>query len=90
MPLQPPIPPILSQYLSTPSDGSLVLLTGTLGATTNWLVLRFVAASLKRERIIRAKDGLDVQSKDAGDVKVILVSWLRDAKFWKDGGRKLV
>lgn len=82
MPSHPPIPPLLSQYISDIPSGSLTLLTSTLGATTNWLLLRFIRAALKNS----SHDGPSVVSKDT---RVVLVSWLRDANFWKDGGRKL-
>ncbi|KAL9127170.1 MAG: hypothetical protein Q9217_003903 [Psora testacea] len=92
MPSQPYIPPVLSPYLSIFSSGSLILLTGTVGASTNWLLLRFVAASLKGKGAKRLSDGLNLHSNhdgDVGKVSVTLASWLREADFWKDGGRKL-
>jgi len=86
MPLQPPIPPLLSPDLSGPPSGSLTLLTSTLGASTNWLVLRFVYATLKSLENDRERG----QRSNAGEARVVLVSWLRDANFWREGGRKLV
>ncbi|KAL2042949.1 hypothetical protein N7G274_004007 [Stereocaulon virgatum] len=84
MPSQPPIPPLLSPYLSTAPSASLTLLTSTLGATSNWLILRFICAALKNTS---SEDGSTKGDNEA--TTVVLVSWLRDATFWKDGGRKL-
>lgn len=82
MPSHPPIPPLLSQYISHIPSSSLTLLTSTLAATTNWLVLRFIHAALKPA-------ALDEPDHVSADTKVILVSWLRNGNFWKDGGKKL-
>lgn len=82
MPSHPPIPPLLHQYISAIPSGSLILLTSTLGATTNWLLLRFIHAALKKP----SHDQLNVVSENT---RVVLVTWLRDANFWRDGGRKL-
>ncbi len=82
MPSHPPIPPLLSQHISDFPSGSLTLLTSTLGATTNWLLLRIIHAALKNS----SHDGPNGVS---GETTVVLVSWLRDANFWKDGARKL-
>lgn len=81
MPLHPPIPPLLSQTVSNLPFGSLALLTSTLGATTNWLLLRFVHAVLKNSD--------HDEPFISGATQIVLVSWLRDAHFWKDGARKL-
>lgn len=82
MPSHPPIPILLSQYISHLPSSSLSLLTSTLAATTNWLVLRFIHAALKPV-------SRDEPDHVPADTKVILVSWLRDGNFWKDGGKKL-
>lgn len=82
MPSHPAIPPLLSPYISNFPTPSLTLLTSTVGATANWLVLRILHVAL-----LPASSGSD----DGGSLqtRVILVSWLRDTSFWKDGGRKL-
>lgn len=85
MPSHPSIPPLLSPYISNPSSFSLTLLTSTLGATTNWLVLRFVHAALKGNGLHHD----DAASNINEETRVVLVSWLRDATWWGDGGRKL-
>jgi elongator complex protein 6 len=74
------IPPLLEPYLSLPPEASLILLTSVLGASTNWLVLRHLYSALQPE--------LDASS--ASETKVVLVSFLRDLAFWRDGARKLV
>ena len=82
MPSQPPIPPLLAPYLAPTPSSSLTLLTSTLGATSNWLVLRFIHAALKDY----GRGGGDGRQ----ETRIVLVSWLRDANFWREGGRKLV
>ncbi|MCJ1274474.1 hypothetical protein MMC21_002270 [Puttea exsequens] len=81
MPSQPPIPPLLAPYLAPTPSSSLTLLTSTLGATSNWLVLRFIHAALKDY----GRGGGDGRQ----ETRIVLVSWLRDANFWREGGRKL-
>lgn len=74
------IPPLLEPYLSLPPEAALILLTGVLGASTNWLVLRYLYAFLKGSAV----DG------DAASTGVVLVSFLRDGSFWREGAAKLV
>ncbi|KAK7408862.1 hypothetical protein QQX98_008985 [Neonectria punicea] len=68
------IPPLLEPYLTLPPEASLILLTSVLGASANWLVLRHVYSYLRGE------------DRDTG---VVLVSFLRDGAFWRDGAAKM-
>jgi elongator complex protein 6 len=70
-------PPLLEPYLALPPESSLILLTSILGASTNWLVLRHIYSYLK---------GQPTES----DVGIVLVSFMRDAAFWKDSASRLV
>jgi len=73
------IPPLLEPYLALPPEASLILLTSVLGASSNWLILRFLHSALK------------ASERDSGDdTKVLLVSFMRDLDFWKENGRRLV
>ena len=85
MPSHPPIPPLLSPY-TNPPPSSLTLLTSTLGASTTWLVLRFIHTFLNYPR--SGDDIVSVNNPD-GEGRVVLVSWLRDANLWKEWARKL-
>jgi elongator complex protein 6 len=76
------IAPLLEPYLALPPEASLVLLTSVLGASTNWLVLRFLYSALTTST--------DVSSKAGEETKVVLVSFMRDFAFWKEGARRLV
>ena len=89
MALQPPIPPLLSSNLSNLPYTSLILLTATLGATTNWLVVRFICTALKSRGDGTGRDIASTQEKFNGQ-RVVLVSWLRDGTWWRESGRKLV
>lgn len=72
------IPHLLEPYLELPPEGSLTLLTSILGANANWLVLRHLYSYLR---------GASGEDKDTG---VVLVSFLRDGAFWRDGAAKMV
>lgn len=82
------IPPLLAPYLTTSQSAGLILLTSVLGASTNWLVLRVLLAVLS-SGLSSPELREEADLKD-GNVHVILVSFLRDWEFWKDGGRRLV
>ncbi|KAI1417135.1 hypothetical protein F5Y13DRAFT_80714 [Hypoxylon sp. FL1857] len=82
------IPPLLDTYLHLPPETSLVLLSGVLGSTTNWLVLRYIYSLLSTPSVpLPREDGLDLPRNDGASV--ILISFLRDYTFWKDGAGKL-
>ena len=83
MPSQPPIPPLLSNHFALPPESSLTLLTSVLGASSNWLVTRFLCTALTSPK---APDA--ISASDTG-VKIIFVSWLRDWPFWKEGAKRL-
>jgi elongator complex protein 6 len=74
------IPPLLEPYISLPPEASLILLTNVLGASTNWVVLRYLYSALAPEG-----DG-----DSDNETKIVLASFLRDMAFWKDGARRLV
>jgi elongator complex protein 6 len=75
------IPHLLEPYLALSSEGSLNLVTSVLGASSNWLLLRHVYSYLRG-----STDG-DESAKDTG---VVLVSFMRDGAFWREGSTKLV
>jgi hypothetical protein len=75
------IPHIIEPYLALPTEGSLNLVTSVLGASSNWLLLRHVYSYLRG-----STDG-DESTKDTG---VVLVSFMRDGTFWREGSTKLV
>ncbi|KAI9879197.1 MAG: hypothetical protein M1830_009272 [Pleopsidium flavum] len=96
------IPPLLAPYTHLPPSSSLIVLTSVLGASTNWLVLRFLyntllgSASHSRgegyEPGIHNGDGTGAGKDDEsgdGETKVVLVSFLRDWEFWREGGRRV-
>ncbi|TGO32203.1 hypothetical protein BHYA_0340g00010 [Botrytis hyacinthi] len=77
------IPPLLTPYLSLPSESSLILLTGVLGAGTNWLLLRYLSSIFSP----RAEKNGDAEGE--GEVKVVFLSFMRDMGFWREGARKI-
>lgn len=83
------IPPLLEPYLSLPPEASQIVLTGILGANTNWLVLRSLYSLLRPARPQPRGDGAAPAGEDE-DVRVLLVSFMRDYAFWKDGAGRLV
>lgn len=82
MPPSSRIPPLLQPLVRTPKDDSLLLVTGTLDASANWLVARFLYDALSGGS--DREDG----NKDGGPTKVVLVSWMRDYDFWRQEVRK--
>lgn len=89
MPTQPPLPPLLTPYVSSLPQSSLVLLSSVLGATGNWLILRYLYAALSASSNPNASfgtDGLDNGKKS----KVVLVSFLRGWEFWRSEAKRLV
>lgn len=80
MPPSTRIPPLLQSCVHVPRDDSLVLVTSTLGASANWLLVRFLCDALSAAN---ASDG----SGDDGH-NVVLVSWMREFEFWKQEARK--
>jgi len=79
------IPPLLEQYLGLPEEASLTILTNTLGASSNWLVLRYLYSILQSGRGADAGVG----EKEAG-AGVVFVSFMRDLAFWREGASRLV
>jgi elongator complex protein 6 len=81
------IPHLLEAYLALPPESSLILLTNVLGATTNWLVLRYLYSFLKASN----KPLQDGNENDGTqETRVVLLSFLRDYAFWKEGAGRLV
>ncbi len=78
MPPSTRIPPLLQPYVQLPRDNSILLLTSTLGATANWLLIRFLCNALSTT---------SPQDGDEGH-NVVLVSWMREYDFWRQEARK--
>jgi elongator complex protein 6 len=79
MPPSSRIPSHLQPYVHLPRDDSVLLLTSTLGASANWLIVRFLCDALSNN----AEDGGEEQGHN-----VVLVSWMREYDFWKQEARK--
>jgi elongator complex protein 6 len=78
MPPSSRIPSHLQPYVHLPRDKSLLLLTSTLGASANWLIIRFLCDALSN-----TEDGGEEQGHN-----VVLVSWMKEYEFWKQEARK--
>ncbi|KAJ4386229.1 hypothetical protein N0V93_009122 [Gnomoniopsis smithogilvyi] len=83
------IPHLLESCLSLPPETSQIVLTGILGASTNWLVLRYLHSLLKPGATNNRSQYGDESNPKQEDVRVVLVSWMRDYAFWKDGAGRL-
>ncbi|KAH6630143.1 hypothetical protein B0J18DRAFT_407439 [Chaetomium sp. MPI-SDFR-AT-0129] len=87
-------PHLLEPSLSLPPESNLLLLTGVLGASTNWLVLRHLHSLLKPSTSTPlpspgiGKNG-ETPEGNGGDTAVLLVSFLRDRAFWKENLARL-
>ncbi|KAI0440263.1 hypothetical protein F4803DRAFT_577911 [Xylaria telfairii] len=92
-----PAPPLLEPYLRLPDETSLILLSGVLGSSTNWLVHRYLYSLLSSQSSSSSSHSLSrhnelAESTDAGlqqHTSVVFVSFLRDYAFWKDGAKRL-
>ncbi|KAF2691529.1 hypothetical protein K458DRAFT_437973 [Lentithecium fluviatile CBS 122367] len=80
MPPSSRIPPLLQPYVGLPKDKSILLLTSTLGASANWLVIRFLCDALNTTH-----NGGEGGGEGAN---VVLVSCMREHEFWKQEARK--
>ena len=80
----PAVPSLLAPYLNLRSDGSITLLTSTLGASSSWLVASLLTAN-QSTGSVEISDQQVMKNRN-----VLLLSWLHDKSFWKDAGRKLV
>jgi hypothetical protein len=88
MPSQPPLPPLLLPYTSQIPPLSLTLITSVLGATSNWLVLRFLYATLNGTSTgsLPRENG----SPSPSGNRVVLLSFLRNYDFWRGQAKRLV
>ncbi|KAI7536082.1 hypothetical protein KC331_g11668 [Hortaea werneckii] len=92
------IPQALEPYLRLPPETAQILLTGTLGCSINWLTTRFVGALLApdgpttttRNAAGEAGGGLEglTGSGETRETAVVLASWMRSEKFWRDELRR--
>ncbi len=88
------IPPLLQPYIHVPPPGSLTLLTSVLGASANWLIIRYLSAALNsngrrsKNNYHAAHHIQEQETIETDDVAVVLVSWLRDWEFWKTEARR--
>ncbi|KAK0669523.1 hypothetical protein QBC41DRAFT_319471 [Cercophora samala] len=73
------IPHLLEPYLSLPEETSLIVLSSILGASTNWLLARYIHSYLKSP----------TNDDNEPEVAVLLVSFLRDYTFFQQTLSKL-
>lgn len=83
------IPPLLESYLSLPPETAQIVLTGILGASTNWLTLRYLYSLLRPAAAAPSQHNGDGDGA-IEDVKVLLVSFMRDDAFWNESAGRLV
>ncbi|KAI1851937.1 hypothetical protein JX266_002790 [Neoarthrinium moseri] len=82
------IPPLLEPYLRLPPESSLIVLTHVLGASTNWLVQRYLCSLLGNPGRGVANEN-DQHATADKECSVVLVSFMRDYAFWKEGAGRL-
>ncbi|KAF2176191.1 hypothetical protein K469DRAFT_700306 [Zopfia rhizophila CBS 207.26] len=95
MPPSSRIPPLLHPYIKLPKHDSITLTTSVLGASANWLLVRFICEALSAApgRGVQngTQDGLVENTETEGegeDLAVVLVSWMREWEFWRGEARK--
>ena len=96
----PRIPTILQPFIQVPSEHSLHVISHVLGASANWLIIRYLCAILGngnhgRQHDASVVDYLDGSMatnntlNDEGNlVAVVLVSWMREWEFWQTETRR--
>lgn len=89
MPSQAAVPPLIAPQINASSQSSLCLVSSVLSASSNWLILRFICATLNP-----AATGLSTTLAADGAVgwkrrRVIFVSFLRGFEFWKGEAKRL-
>jgi len=92
------IPSTLAPYIAVPPRDTLTLVNSVLGASANWVVLRYLYSALydgKDKRSFRAArfaGNDEVEQPPAStiseDVAVVLVSWMRDWEFWRSEAKR--
>jgi len=87
---QPPIPSLLAPFVTSIPPTSLTVVSAVLGATSNWLVLRFLFAALNPARtdLVLEEDGVQRGTESAAVRKVVLVSFLRSWDFWRSEAKR--
>ncbi|KAH8196577.1 hypothetical protein TruAng_009271 [Truncatella angustata] len=83
------IPPLLEPYLGLPPEASLIVLTSVLGASTNWLTQRYLCSFLATTSRNAPAESEGSNGLAEGDTCVVLVSFMRDFAFWKEGMGRL-
>ncbi|KAI1349903.1 hypothetical protein F5Y01DRAFT_326776 [Xylaria sp. FL0043] len=98
------IPPLFEPYLlHLPHETSLILLSGVLGSSTNWLVHRYLYSLLSSQspsssysysssssrRQDEPFDDLQTGAEPQQHTSVVFLSFLRDYAFWRDGCKRL-
>ncbi|KAF1834187.1 hypothetical protein BDW02DRAFT_348233 [Decorospora gaudefroyi] len=85
MPPSTRIPPLLQPYVHVARDDSFLILTSTVGASANWLLLRFLCDTLSNTA---RQGGGGGEGEGEEERNVVLVSWMREYDFWKQEARK--
>ncbi|KAG6251260.1 hypothetical protein E4U23_000807 [Claviceps purpurea] len=83
------LPPLLQPYLALPPANSLVLLTSVLGASTNWLVLRWICSLLEGGRGDEVPELGTSETETGSETTVVLCSFLREGGFWREGAGRM-
>lgn len=82
------IPPLLQPHVNLPEDDSILLVTSTLGASANWLIVRFLCEAFGRDSATKSVQDGGATESEKEDVGVVLVSFMRDWDFWRSEARK--
>ncbi|KAG5934399.1 hypothetical protein E4U60_003905 [Claviceps pazoutovae] len=83
------LPPLLQPYLAPPPANSLVLLTSVLGASTNWLVLRWICSLLEGGRGNEVPELGTLETEMGSETTVVLCSFFREGGFWREGAGRM-
>ena len=84
------IPHSLLPFICLPPEHGLYLITSVLGASSNWLLLRYLYAIFNQVRPYSEGDEELKHANKSQDahIAVVLVSWMQEWEFWKTETRR--
>lgn len=85
-----PTATLIAPYTRPPPKHTLSLITSVLGATSNWLVLRFLCDALGQGERYDDEDLGSSSGQGGRQRSVVLVSFMRGWDFWKTEARRIV
>lgn len=81
------IPSVLQPYISLPPPSSLTLVTDVVGASCNWVLIRFLQALLDTSGDPEYQAISDTD-RTRDQPPIVFASWLQPASFWQTEAKR--